>query len=220
VLTLVDRAAGFRWGKGRKKKTGAANLEVAQRFHGPDIKDEIKYVWSDAAPEIICATIALGVRGNHDTSVPGDSQGNGVAENNNRDIKMGAASLLAHASVPLAYWLLALPCYCFGQNMAIADGTSPCCKRFGDNFDQSKMFPFGAEARFVPSKNAGGPTLQFDATARPGIFLGYAINSRCVWNGAYLVARVKEFTNVNYHTGVTKDKDKEIVAQMVRDVLA
>jgi hypothetical protein len=49
---MVDRATGFKWGKSQLQKTGAANLEALQRFQGPDAKDEIKYVWSDAAPEI------------------------------------------------------------------------------------------------------------------------------------------------------------------------
>jgi hypothetical protein len=109
ALAMVDRATSFKWGKAQLQKTGAANLEALQQFQGPDAKDQIKYVWSDATPEIIYAANKLGVRGNHDTSAPGDSQGNGIAENNNRDIKMCAASLLSHAGIPLAYWPLAMP---------------------------------------------------------------------------------------------------------------
>jgi hypothetical protein len=157
ALTMVNRMTGFKWGEWQKLKTGAANLEVLQRFQGPDEKDKIKYIWSDAAPDIIYATTRLGIRGNHDTSAVGDSQGDGNAENNNRDIKMGTESLLAHAGVPLAFWPLAMPCYCFGQNAAIMDGTSPYCKRFGDIFDQSKMSPFGAEVRFAPNKITSVP---------------------------------------------------------------
>jgi hypothetical protein len=160
----------------------------------------------------------LGIRGNHDASAPGDSQANGVAENHNRDIELCAASLLAHAGIPLAYWPLALPCYCFGRNVAIIDGDSPYRRRFGDNFDQKKMFPFGSEIKFVASKIAGDQTWQFDATTQPGIFLGYAINSSCVWSGAYLVAHTRQFTNMNYHTGHRKDNDETIVIQIVRDV--
>jgi hypothetical protein len=103
-------------------------------------------------------------------------------------------------------------------NAAIADGTSPYCKRFGDNFDQSKMFPFGAEVRFIPSKITGDPMLHFDATTQPGIFVGYRTNSGCVWDGAYFVAHMREFANTNYHTGHTKVTDKVAVSQMVRDV--
>jgi hypothetical protein len=213
--TLVDRATGFECGKGRKQKTGAANLVVMQRFQGRDDKGEIKYVWSDAPPEIIYAAAKLGIRGNHDASIPGDSQSDGIAENNNRDIKMGTASLLAHAGVPLAYWPLALPCYCFGRNVAIADGTSPYCKRFGGNFDQSKMFPFGGEVRFVPSKIPGDPRLHFDATTQPGIFLG--CGSMCVARHVFCGTREGVLKH-EYHTGRTKDASKLIVIQMVRDV--
>jgi hypothetical protein len=108
ALTLADRAAGFRWGRGFRQKTGRANLEVVQQFQGPDPADKIKYVWYDAASEISYAAVEMGIRGNQDASVPGDSQGDGVAENNNQDIKMVTASLLAHAGIPLAYWPLAI----------------------------------------------------------------------------------------------------------------
>jgi hypothetical protein len=131
---------------------------------------------------------------------------------------MGTVFLLAHAGIPFAYWPLALPCYCFGRNVAVIDGDSPYRKRFGDNFDQTKMFPFGTEIMFIPSKVTGDQTLQFDTTTQPGIFLGYATNSGCVWNGAYLVARKRQFTTMRYHAGRRKDDDKTIVIQMVRDV--
>jgi hypothetical protein len=81
--------------------------------------------------------------------------------------------------MPLAYWPLALPCYCFGNNVAVADGDSPYRERFGGNFDNDKLFPFGAEIMFIPSKVTGDETLQFDITTQPGIFLGYAVNSSC-----------------------------------------
>jgi hypothetical protein len=67
--------------------------------------------------------------------------------------------------------------------VAIADGDSPYRKRFGDNFDQTRMFPFGAEIMFIPSKVAGDQTLQFDTATLPGVFLGYATNSGCVVRG-------------------------------------
>jgi hypothetical protein len=73
--------------------------------------------------------------------------------------------------MPAFRWLIGpLPCrvIVFEQNVASVDSTSPYCKRFGDNFDQSKMFTFGAEVRFVPSKIAGDPTLHFDSTTQPG----------------------------------------------------
>jgi hypothetical protein len=101
VFACIRRAIHFRWGKGFRKKTGVANLEAMRKLQGPDPKDKIKHIYSDAAPEIRYATKALGIRSIHDTSAPGDSQGNEVAENNNRDIKMGAAALPTHAGMPL-----------------------------------------------------------------------------------------------------------------------
>ena len=112
----------------------------------------------------------MGIGGFHDTDIPGDSQGNGVVENNNRDIKSGTAALLSHAGMPLAYCAYALQCYCFGRNAAVVDGDSPCGKRFGDNFDQSKMFVFGSAVRFIPSKVTGDKTEQFAESTQPGLF--------------------------------------------------
>jgi hypothetical protein len=218
AFALIDAATDFRWGKGFRNKTGVANLEVMQKFQGPDPKDKIKYVYSDAAPEILYATKAMGIRGVHDTSTPGDSQGHGVAGNNNRDIKMGTAALLTHAGIPLASWPLALLCYCFGRNAAVIDGTSPYRKRFGENFDQTKMFPFGAEIKFIPSKITGDAAMQFEGATRPGIFLGYAVNSIIVWSGVYLVAHMRQFGTMNYRSGKNKENDKNLVVQIVRDV--
>jgi hypothetical protein len=44
ALMLMDRATGFRWGRGLRQKTGKANLEVMRKFQGPDPDDKIKYV--------------------------------------------------------------------------------------------------------------------------------------------------------------------------------
>jgi hypothetical protein len=126
-----------------------------RKYRGPEPEDEMKYVYSDAAPEIAYAVQAMGVSGVRVASTPGDSQGDGIAGNNNRDIEMGTAALVAHSGMPLAYWPLALPCYCFGRNTAIVDGTSPYLKQFGGNFDRTKMFPYGAEVKFIPSKITG-----------------------------------------------------------------
>jgi hypothetical protein len=127
-----------------------------------------------------------------------------VAENNSRDIKSGTAALLSHAGMPLAYWPYAIQCYCFGCNAAIVDGESPYGKRIlacRGSFDQSKMFVFRSAVRFIPSKVTGDKTDQFSGSTQPGIFMGYGVNSGCVWGREYLVARAKEFENMNYHTG-------------------
>jgi hypothetical protein len=163
----------------------------------------------------------LGIGGFHDANIPGDSQGNGVAENNNRDIKSGAAALLSHAGMPIAYWPYAIQCYCFGRNAAIVDGESPCGKRFlafGENFDQSKMFVFGFAVRFTPSKVTGDKTEQFAESTQPGIFMGYGANSGCVWSGGYFVARAKEFRDMNYHAGQRKGDGKFITIQRCANV--
>jgi hypothetical protein len=131
---------------------------------------------------------------------------------------MGAASLLSHAGIPFAYWPLAMPCYCFAQHVAIVDGTSPYCQRFGDNFDQSNMFPFGAEVRFAPSKITGDPTLHFDTTTQPSIFIGYGADSRCVGWCVFRRSYEGVFENMHYHTGRTKVASKVAVLQMVKDV--
>jgi hypothetical protein len=79
------------------------------------------------------------------------------------------------------------------------------------------MFPFGAEVEFIPSKIAGEPTLQFDAVTQPGIFSGCAVNSSCVWSGAYLAAHVRQFATMNYHSGKSREDDETIVIRIARD---
>jgi hypothetical protein len=126
-----------------------------QRFQGLLGEDKIKYIYSDDAPEIPYAVKELGVKGFRDTPPPGDSRANGVAENNNRDTKLGTAALMTHAGVLLAYWPLALPCYCFGTNTAVVDGCSPYQKRSGANFDYNKLYIFGSEVLFIPNVGSG-----------------------------------------------------------------
>jgi hypothetical protein len=216
--TLIDAATDFRWGKAQRYKTGEENLEVMQKFRGPDPNDKIKYEYSDAVPEIAYIVEKMGLGGCHDKSAHGDSQGNGAAENNNRDIKMGAAALIAHVGMPLAYWPFALPCYCFGRNTTIMDGACPYLERFGENSVQAEMFAFGAEIRFVPSKIIGDAVVQVAGLTETGVFVGYGVNSGLVWSGDYLVSHIRQFATMNYHTGRRKEDDKYIVVQRVRDV--
>jgi hypothetical protein len=218
AITLIDAASDFRWGKAQRYKTGKENLEVMRKFQGSDPKDKIKYAYSDAAPEIAYVVKKMGLGGYHDISTPGDSQGNGAAENNNTDIKMAAAALITHTGMPLAYWPFALPCCCFGHDTAIMDGASPYLDGFGENFVQAKMFSFGAEIRFVPSKIAGDVAVQFAGTTETGVFVGCGVNSGLVWSGDYLVSHIRQFATMNYHTGRRKEDDEYIVVQSVRDV--
>jgi hypothetical protein len=136
-------------------------------------------------------------------------------------MKSGAAAFLSHAGMPLAYWPYAIECDCFGHNAAIVDGESPYGKRFlafGENFDQSKMFAFGSAVRFIPSKMTGDKTEQFAESTQPGIFMGYGVNSGCIWSGEYLVAHAKEFRDTNYHTGQRKGDGEFVVVQRCANV--
>jgi hypothetical protein len=100
----------------------------------------------------------------------------------------------------------------------MVDGTSPYHKRFGENFDQTKLFPFGAEVKFKPSKITGDAPMQFAGTTDADIFLGHAVNSSIVWSGKYLVSHIRQFATTNYHSGKREEDDKTIVVQFVRDV--
>jgi hypothetical protein len=48
--------------------------------------------------------------------------------------------------------------------------------------------------------------------------MGYGVNSGCIWGGEYLVARAKEFRDINYHTGQRKGDCKFIVVQRCANV--
>jgi hypothetical protein len=136
------------------------------------------------------------VKGFHDTPPPGDSKANGVAECNTREITLNSSYRDArwHASglLPLAF-----ACHCFGANIAVLDGCSPCQKCFGRNVDYNTACPFGSEVLFIPNNVSGEEQFQFQPKAAVGIFLGYSVNSGCIWSGAYVVARVGEFATMN-----------------------
>jgi hypothetical protein len=86
AFTMIDRALSFRWAKGFMRHTRATNLQAVQEFQGAREEDKIKYMYSDSALELLYVSRNMGIGGFHDTNIPGDSQGDGVAENNNRDI--------------------------------------------------------------------------------------------------------------------------------------
>jgi hypothetical protein len=129
AITMIDRALNFRWAKGFIRHTGENNLQAVREFRGAREEDKIKYMCSDSALELLYVSRKLGIGGFRDTNIPGDSQGDGVAENNNRDIKSGTAALLLRAGIPLAYWPYAIQCYCVGRNVAVVDGESPYGER-------------------------------------------------------------------------------------------
>jgi hypothetical protein len=221
AITMIDRALSFRWAKRLTRHAGANNLQAVREFQGAREEDKIMCMCSDSALELTYVSRNMGIAGFHDTNIPGDSQGTGVAENNNRDIKSGIAALLSHAGMPLTYWRYAIRCYCFGRNAVFVDGESPYGKHVlacGGNFDQSKMFVFESAVRFIPSKVTGDKTEQFSGSTQPGVCVGYGINSGCIWSGEYLVARAKEFADTNYHAGQREGDGKFIVVQRCANV--
>jgi uncharacterized membrane protein len=88
----------------------------------------------------------------------------------------------------------------------------------GGKFYYNKFYPFESEVLFAPNKVCSGEQFQFQPKAAVGRFLGYIVNSGCLWSGAYIVARMEEFASMNYHTGHRTEDNKFIRTQIAREV--
>ena len=97
------------------------------------------------------------------------------------------------------WWADAMECYCFLRNISdlLSDGKTPCGRRFGMAFDGPAL-PFGAVVEYQPISTKDLSRLHhFGPKVLPGIFLGYALYARGVWNGDILVADIEELEEMD-----------------------
>ena len=92
---------------------------LLNRFRG---YNRVKRMYADRAKELDCAATAMGIP--CDRSRAGRPQTNGIIERRNQEISRGAKSLLLQAGLPPPFWWLAVPCYCFLENVQDEGGTS------------------------------------------------------------------------------------------------
>ena len=101
------------------------------------------------------------------------------------------------AGLPPPFWWLAVPCYCFHENVRDEGGTSAYYRRTGEHFG-GQLIPFGARVSFRPLSTSMvyKHKLKFGSAGYPGIFLGYECNFGERWNKNYLVAAIDCFEDL------------------------
>ena len=71
---------------------------------------------------------------NHRFSTPHSSETNGIAERAVRRVKEGTSAVLLQSGLDETWWADSVECYCYLRNIQdlLADGKTPCEKRFGE----------------------------------------------------------------------------------------
>ena len=170
-------------------------IEVGGAWENTDFR----HVYSDNAREIEAAIKAAQVP--FDTCIPGDTKGNGRAEESVRLVVEGCRTILEKSGLPSQFWSYAVVFWCLAYNIAPgANGDlSPWEKRFGKPFNGT-LLPFGCLVDYLPSANHRHAGFKMEARSRPGIFLGYCTKVRGEPNGSMRVAALEAFTGINYYT--------------------
>ena len=73
---------------------------------------------------------------NHRTSTPHRSETNGIAERAVRRVKEGTSAVLLQSGLDEKWWSDSMEHYCDLRNVQdlLADGKTPCERRFGESF--------------------------------------------------------------------------------------
>merc|ERR1711873_396484 len=108
------------------------------------------------------------------------------------------------AGMPHPYWDCAAECFCFLRNTAIRNGDSAWNRLHGQGHFKGPRIPFGALVSFKPSSTiARYAPLKHDASAVPGVFMGYKVSSGYTWNKQFKVAMLEDFVGRNFHRSCT-----------------
>ena len=114
-----------------------------------------------------------------------------------RRIKEGTLAELLQSGLDDEWWADSMKCYCYLRHVQglLADGRTPCERRFGEPF-KGPVIPFGAMAEYhAISAKDQSRFHQFGKKVIPGIFLGYALVAGAIWKGDILVADTEELEN-------------------------
>ena len=103
AIVLFDLFSRFMFAYPALTKTGAETLTAVQHYRG---RNGINYMYSDGSGDIDLTCRLDGIQ--HDTCMPGDKQGNGIAERQVQEVKLLTASNLAQAGLSHPYWAYAM----------------------------------------------------------------------------------------------------------------
>ena len=131
---------------------------------------------------------------NHRTSTPHQSETNGLAERAVRRVKEGTSTALLQSGLDERWWSDSMECYCFMRNVQdlLADGKTPCERRFGERFKGHIIF-FGAMVEYHPiSPRDQARIHQIGKKVLPEIFLVYESVAVSIWKGDILKAELED----------------------------
>ena len=88
---------------------------------------------------------------NHRTSTHHRSETNGIAERAARRVKEGTSAVLQQSGMDEKWWSDSMECYCYLRNAQdlLADGETPCERRFGEPFKRP-IISFGPMVEYHP----------------------------------------------------------------------
>ena len=92
-----------------------------------------------------------------------------------------------------------MDCCCYLRDVQdlLADGKTPCQRRFGEPF-KGPIIPSGAMVEYCPISARDQSRLhQLGKKVLPGIFLGYALIAGGVWKGDILAANIEELERMD-----------------------
>ena len=127
------------------------------------------------------------------------SETNGIAKRAVRRIKEGTSAVLLQSGLDENWWADSMECYCYLRNIQdlLADGKTPCERRFGELF-KGPVIPFGALVDYHPFSTKDQSRFhQFGKKVLPGTFLGYAWVAVETRKGDILVADIEELENLD-----------------------
>ena len=108
ALVGNDRSGSFLMAYPRGSRTTETNIQSFKHFVGP--KDKVGTCYTDNAPELKAACLALGWR--NPTSTPGVHETNGLAERVNRKVRDGTRASLKQAGLIPSWWVTAIIFFC------------------------------------------------------------------------------------------------------------
>ena len=162
-----------------KTKTSQETEESLLKFLEPSHVPKV--IYTDTSLEVgkSCEDLSW----NHRTSTPYRSETNGIAERAVQRVKEGTSAVLFQSGLDGKWWSDSVECCCYLLNVQdlLADGKTPCERRFGEPF-KGPIIPCGAMIECHPTSPQDESRLhQFGKKVLPGIFLGYALIAGGIW---------------------------------------
>ena len=106
----------------------------------------------------------------------------------------GITAVLPQSGLEERWWSDPVECYCYLRDVQdlLADGKTPCERRFGEPF-KGAITPFGAMVEYHPISPRDQRRIhQFGKKVSPGIFLGYELVAGRIWKGDILIADLED----------------------------